>query len=151
MVVAARATDGDAKQARPHDVGHFGEHFTPRAGDILIAGILAERAQPIEAAGDQVRLVAHLRDRELPEADLLLVGEGRSLPGGPREHQPVRAVVEQVAHEADGGRLVETPVRVEGCDHRREYASDGHVAPSLPRGWAVQVSRPRWRARHNSS
>ena len=51
MVVAARAADGDAEECRAHDVRHLGEDFVLRTGYILVAGVLAERAEAVETAG----------------------------------------------------------------------------------------------------
>ena len=67
VVVAAGAADGDAEEGRADDVGHLGEDFVLRAGHVLVAGILAERAEAVEAAGHQVGLVGgiHLVAGEL--------------------------------------------------------------------------------------
>ena len=54
VIVAARATHRDAQKRRAHDIGHLGQHFVARAGDLLVARVLAQRPQPVEAAGDQI-------------------------------------------------------------------------------------------------
>ncbi len=53
VIVAARAADRHAQERRAHDVGHLGEHFVVRTGHVLVAGVLAQRPQAIEAAGDE--------------------------------------------------------------------------------------------------
>ena len=53
VIVAARAADRDAEKRRAHDVGHFDQHFVAGTGHLLIARILAQRTQPVEAAGDR--------------------------------------------------------------------------------------------------
>ena len=53
MIVAARAAHRDAEERGAHDVGHLGEHFVVGAGDVLVAGVLAQRAEAVEAAGDE--------------------------------------------------------------------------------------------------
>src|SRR6266849_1291093 len=54
VIVAARATEGNAQQSGTHDVGHLGEHFIAAAGYFLISGVLAQRTEAIEARGDQI-------------------------------------------------------------------------------------------------
>ena len=56
VIVAAGAAERHAEQRRADDVGHLGEHFVAAAGDFLVAGVLAQRPQAVEAGGDQ-RLV----------------------------------------------------------------------------------------------
>jgi len=53
--VAAGAADGNAEEGSTDDVGHLGEDFVAGTGDFLIAGVLAERAEAVKAAGDEER------------------------------------------------------------------------------------------------
>ena len=57
MVVAASASDCHPQESRADDVRHFGQHFIFRAGDILIARVLAKRSEAVESARNQVRFV----------------------------------------------------------------------------------------------
>ena len=60
VIVAARAADRDAEECGADDVGHLGEHFVVRAGDVLVAGVLAQRAEAVEAAGHEEGLVLRI-------------------------------------------------------------------------------------------
>ena len=53
MVVAARAAQCDAEKRGAHHVGHLGQNFVAAAGHFLVAGVLAQRTQAIEAGRDQ--------------------------------------------------------------------------------------------------
>ncbi len=53
VIVAARAAERDPQHCRAHHVRHLGEHLIAAAGDFLIAGVLAQRSQAVEAGGDQ--------------------------------------------------------------------------------------------------
>ncbi len=67
MIVASRAAHRHAQKRRAHDVGHLGEHLVVRTGHVLIAGVLAQRPQAVESAGDEVLPVGrvHLIARDL--------------------------------------------------------------------------------------
>jgi hypothetical protein len=60
VIMASRAAYGDAQKRRANDVGHLGQHFVVGAGHVLISGILAQRTEPVESAGDQVGLVGRI-------------------------------------------------------------------------------------------
>ena len=53
VIVAARAAERHAEERRADDVGHLGQHFVAAAGDFLVAGVLAQRAEAVEAGGDR--------------------------------------------------------------------------------------------------
>ena len=61
MIVAARAAERHAEERGADDVRHLGEHFVAAAGHFLVAGVLAQRPEAVEAGGDQ-RLVFLRRD-----------------------------------------------------------------------------------------
>jgi hypothetical protein len=61
---------------------------------------------------------AHLFDSELDEPEVLLVVHRRRLARRATDHQPLRAVLDQVVHQPHGRLLVDAPGRVEGRDHR---------------------------------
>src|SRR5207248_10981979 len=64
--------------------------------------------------------------RQVDQAQIVLVGEARALPGRGGDDEPVGAVLEQMVHEAAGRLLVHPPARVERRDQRRVYAADRH-------------------------
>jgi hypothetical protein len=83
-----------------------------------VVGVVGTRA------ADQRQLVPELAPDRLEQLQLLVVGEGRRLARGPREHEPVRAVLGEVAGEAARRVGVEPPVVVERGDHRGDYPRD---------------------------
>ena len=80
-------------------------------------------------AGDDRALAPHLLDGEADHPEVLFVVERRRLAGRAADHQPVRAVLDQVVHQRDGGILVDVPVGVERGDHRSQDRAevDGHL------------------------
>ena len=53
VIVTARAADGHAEERGADDVGHLGEDFVVGTGDVLIAGVFAQRTEAVEAAGHE--------------------------------------------------------------------------------------------------
>ena len=71
-------------------------------------------------AGDDRGPVADLVHRRGVELQPLLVGEVRALACGAGDHEPVGAVIDQVARERAEPVEVDGPVGAEGGDHRRQ-------------------------------
>src|SRR5581483_6283597 len=71
----------------------------------------------------------HLLHGELDHAEVLVVIEGRRLACGAAHDEPVRAVLDEVVHEAHGGLLVETTGIVERRHHRGQDRAEirGHL------------------------
>ncbi len=69
-------------------------------------------------SGYDGRPVAHLVHRGLVELEPLRIRECRRLAGRPRDHQAVRAVLDQMGGERPEALEVDGPVRLEGSDDR---------------------------------
>ena len=65
-------------------------------------------------AGDDAGAVPDRVEHRTQQLDLLVVGGGRRLPGGAREHQAVAAGVDEVGGELLGGRRIERAVGPNG-------------------------------------
>jgi hypothetical protein len=84
----------------------------------------------VRARARDHRRAAALRDPDLPEGGLLVVGQRGALAGRPREHEAVRPVLEEMPDELRRRVLGERAVRSERRDHRREDAAEAHyVSP----------------------
>ena len=74
VIVAARAAERYPEKRGAHDVGHLGQHLVAAACDLLVAGILAQRTETIEARGNQsfVLIRADLISGELLEYETVV-------------------------------------------------------------------------------
>jgi len=83
-------------------------------------------------AGHDRRLVADLVHHHLHQPQLLRVVERRRLAGGAGHHEPVRAVIDEVAGEAADRVLAQRAARIERRHHRgqdrAEVGGGGHRA-----------------------
>ena len=93
-----------------------------------LAGLLREldRVGGVVGAdpGDHGRPVAHRLDDRAEDGAVLLRGRGRRLTGGPRDHDAVVAVLDEVLGDPRGAVQVDGPVLVERRDHCREDAPE---------------------------
>ncbi len=137
-----------------HDAAPVGAHVVGRHRQHRVR---AERGRPLGELDRMVRVVgsdagddraasAHLLDRELDHPEVLLIGQGRRLAGGPAHHQPVGAAVHKVVHQRHGRVLVDAQVRVERRDHRgqdrSQVARHGVIIAIRPEGRALPVRAP---------
>ena len=89
---------------------------------------------------------AVLGDRQLDDAQVLLVGQRRRLAGVPHDDEAVRAVGAQVVHEVDERLLVDAQIVVERRDDRGEDGAQvGHRASIAGRPAAeATATLPGW-------
>ena len=83
-----------------------------------MAGVVGARS------GDDRDAVGALRDRELDEPELLLVGERRGLARRPADDEAVGAVGGEVVHQRDERVLVDAQLLVERGDDRGDQGAD---------------------------
>ena len=115
-----------------------GGHLGQLAGVLGVVGA---------GAADQQRLVADLGAHRVQQLDLLAVGQRRALAGGAGEHQPVRAVLEQVGGEPPGARRGRRAVLAERRRHRGDHSFDRAScgepsAPGVVVGWRPAHHQP---------
>ena len=78
-------------------------------------------------SGDHRRALTERVDRDAEELESLVVGEGRALPGGARDDDPVGAVLDEVLRKFAEAFVVDRAVVLEWRDDRSQnLAQHGH-------------------------
>ena len=137
VIVAPRATDSKPQERRADDVRALGEDFVATGCDFLVAGVAANRSQPMQASGGEHGLVrfetraalGHFVTRDLLadepiESDITIEGVDHVVAVSPEARQ-VAVVFESLGF---------------GVPHHVEPALGGPLA--LPRAGQKPVHKP---------
>jgi hypothetical protein len=107
---------------RRHDQEAVDADLVRRAGQVD-----RMRSRVRARSGDHRRTATERVDRDAEELESLVVGEGRALPGGPRDDDPVGAVLDEVLRKFAEAFVVDRAVVLEWRDDRSQnLAQHGH-------------------------